>query len=75
MFDRYFLHKFNVILNLRKSVVQYNVAISLSLGGWPFSLIFVFQGQAVYCKFGNFGDNFIFTNSVKSHICVVKNRN
>ena len=26
-----------------------------------------------YCKFGNFRENFIFTNSVKTHICYVKN--
>ena len=26
-----------------------------------------------YCKFGNFRDNFIFVNSVKTHICDVKN--
>ena len=26
-----------------------------------------------YCKFRNFGENFIFSNSVKSHICDVKN--
>ena len=25
-----------------------------------------------YCKFGNFRDNFIFTNSVKRHICHIK---
>ena len=25
-----------------------------------------------YCKFGNFRENFIFTNSVKRHICDVK---
>ena len=28
----------------------------------------------MYCKFGNFRDNFIFANSVKGHICDVKNR-
>ena len=27
----------------------------------------------VYCKFGNFRENFIFANSVKRHICDVKN--
>ena len=26
----------------------------------------------LYCKFGNFRDNFVFTNSVKRHICGVK---
>ena len=26
----------------------------------------------VYCKFGNFQENFIFANSVKRHICEVK---
>ena len=26
-----------------------------------------------YCKFGNFRENFIFANSVKRHICDVKN--
>ena len=26
-----------------------------------------------YCKFENFRENFIFTNSVKTHICYVKN--
>ena len=26
-----------------------------------------------YCKFRNFSDNFIFPNSVKIHICDVKN--
>ena len=28
----------------------------------------------VYCKSGNFHENFIFANSVKRHICDVKNR-
>ena len=27
----------------------------------------------VYCKFGNFRENFIFANSVKRHICEIKN--
>ena len=27
----------------------------------------------VYCKFGNFRENFTFANSVKTHICAVKN--
>ena len=27
----------------------------------------------VYCKSGNFRDNFIFANNVKWHICEVKN--
>ena len=27
----------------------------------------------LYCKFGNFRDNFIFANSVKTHICDVEN--
>ena len=26
----------------------------------------------IYCKFGNFRDNFLFTNSVKRHICDIK---
>ena len=26
----------------------------------------------VYCKFGNFRENFIFANSIISHICDVK---
>ena len=28
----------------------------------------------VYCKFGNFREKFTFVNSVKRHICDVKNR-
>ena len=31
------------------------------------------QKKIKYCKFGNFGENFIFANSVISHICDVKN--
>ena len=27
---------------------------------------------AIYCKFGNFRENFIFANSVKRHICKLK---
>ena len=27
----------------------------------------------VYCKFGNFRENFVFANSIKRHICNVKN--
>ena len=27
----------------------------------------------IYCKFGNFCENFIFGNSIKTHICDVKN--
>ena len=26
-----------------------------------------------YCKFGNFCENFIFTNSINTHICDIKN--
>ena len=29
---------------------------------------------ALYCKFGNFRENFIFANSVKRHICDEKSR-
>ena len=33
----------------------------------------MFQGQAIYCKFGNFRENFIFTKSVKIHVSDVLN--
>ena len=29
--------------------------------------------KSIYCKFENFRDNFIFTNSIKRHICDVRN--
>ena len=31
------------------------------------------HARGLSCKFGNFRENFIFANSVKSHICDVKN--
>ena len=31
------------------------------------------MGVVLYCKFRNFGDNFIFLKSIKRHICHVKN--
>ena len=31
------------------------------------------KSYAYYCKFGNFLKDFIFANSVKTHICDVKN--
>ena len=30
--------------------------------------------NGIYCKFRNFRENFIFANSIKRHICDVKNR-
>ena len=35
-----------------------------------FSLVIVLK--TYFCKFGNFRENFIFANSIKSHICQVK---
>ena len=35
--------------------------------------IYEFTFYTVYCKFGNFRENFIFANSVKTHICNVEN--
>ena len=34
---------------------------------------FVDSGIIKSCKFGNVHDNFIFTNSIKRHICDIKN--
>ena len=34
---------------------------------------FISIQRVIYCKFGNFHENFIFTNCVKRHICHVKN--
>ena len=31
------------------------------------------QKEGSYCKVGNFDENFIFENSVKRHICDIKN--
>ena len=36
-----------------------------NLEAWP-------SDKSVYCKFGNFRENFIFTNNVDRHICDVK---
>ena len=35
------------------------------------AIVFVNLGE--YCKFGNFSENFILVNSVKRHICNIKN--
>ena len=32
-----------------------------------------YMDHVTYCKFGNFRENLIFTNSIKRHICDVKN--
>ena len=35
--------------------------------------VYVQALSPMYCKLGNFPENFIFVNSVKRHICDVKN--
>ena len=41
---------------------------------WVFTAtLLVFSYRSSYCKFGNFRENFIFSNSVKRHICDEKN--
>ena len=32
-----------------------------------------YKSRLAYCKFGNFRENFIFGNSIKRHICDVRN--
>ena len=50
------------------------MALPLSVVGWSAVCnCGVSSESAKYCKFGNFRENFIFENSVKRHICDVKN--
>ena len=50
------------------------MALPLSVVGWSAVCnCGVSSESAKYCKFGNFRENFIFANSVKRHICDVKN--
>ena len=54
------------------------MSIALTANGWTDRLTQRLkctpEGRAIqYCKFGNFRENIIFANSVKRHICDVKN--
>ena len=39
----------------------------------PTSILGFLMTRHIYCKFGNFRENFIFVNSTKRHICHIKN--